>query len=104
MCQAPPLSKTRGLRAALARDHALGAAVHSRAQHGLPKTASSVLGLSADEAVWFPLPLLLVLLGLLPLAIGCELFGDVCMVAVSTNLPTLHAPLARSHPSPCCVS
>ena len=70
------------LAAVLRLDRKIGAAICRRAARGPLATASSAIGLSADEMVWFPLPIFLTLLGLLGLSEGCEFFGDVCMVAV----------------------
>ena len=74
--------RKHGLHALLEQDRKLGLQINTQSSQRKPLSlAATVLGLSADEAVWFPLPLVLTLCGVLTGRTGAELFGDVCMVA-----------------------
>ena len=75
----PTVVADGALAALLRRDRLLGQRIYSFASRGPLAIAATVLGLSADEVVCFPMPILLLLTGLLALTPACELFGDVCM-------------------------
>jgi hypothetical protein len=59
--------------------------------------AADVIAGSCDEIVWFPLPLMLMVLGEIETSAGWEFFGDVCFLAFSEQM--LKFIFRRSRPS-----
>ncbi len=64
-------------------DARLGEKMHAFGSREPFATVAEIFAISADEAVWFPLPLVLLVLGTVDTVAGCEFFGDVCFMAFS---------------------
>eukprot|EP00961_Rhodomonas_salina_P077680 1042120-Rhodomonas_salina.1 len=81
----------------LGHDARLGRRVHLHGSRQPFSAIAEAIAMSADEIVWFPLPVVLLALGLIDTIPGWDFYGDVCMMAACEQTLKFFCRRTRPH-------